>query len=111
MHWFDPRHPHRTIGPSGMEVMGMGKVIVTTADENILGDGVLQDGINIIQVDLTNPGKFTERLVSILNNKNDRERIGKNARETANQYFRWERIGAKTLDVYNDILRNKRSNN
>ena len=20
MHWFDPRHPHRTIGPSGMEV-------------------------------------------------------------------------------------------
>ncbi len=107
MHWFDPNHPHRTIGPSGLEVMGAGKVLVSIADKDIFGEGVLQDGKNIILIDLSQPDKMVKRLIAILSNKEERNRIGDRARETLQQHFNWEIIGDQTLEVYRRLLKVK----
>jgi len=79
--------------------MAMGKAIVSTT---IGCEGIdVTDGKDIAIADT--PADFAEKTVELLKNPGLREELGRNARETAERVYSWEKIAPKLEQVYNEL--------
>jgi glycosyltransferase involved in cell wall biosynthesis len=87
-----------------LDYMGVGLPIVTTK-KGIEGINV-KNGEEAIIVDDVNE-KFIDAIKYLIDNKQERERIGANARRLAEEGYDWDKIGDKLDKLYREILEEK----
>jgi glycosyltransferase involved in cell wall biosynthesis len=105
-HWLNQHVPQKTsLGIASLEAMWAGKVVITAAREDALGQDVLQNGENIILVEPGNPGKLAKTIVELLRDSKRCKLIGEQARQTVQEHFSWDSVCTRTLDVYKEVLR------
>ncbi|WP_435176465.1 glycosyltransferase [Halorussus sp. AFM4] len=83
-----------------LEAMALGKAVVTTplGNEGIDGD----DGTHFIVVDSASP--FADAVSSLLDDPDDRMRIGKNARDLIHDRYSWSKIGPTLIEAIEKVL-------
>jgi glycosyltransferase involved in cell wall biosynthesis len=107
-HWFQENNPqNKTLGIAALEAMGAGKVVVGTADEDVYGKGVLNNGYNVILVSLANKDNITTLVSDLLEDKERRNTIGRRARETINAHFSWDSVCKQTVEAYESVIEKK----
>jgi len=105
-HWLNQDSPARTsLGVASLECMGAGKVVMSIANEETYGSGVLKNGENVILVKSGNPSYLADSIVDILRDDERRRQIGMQAQKTIKENFSWERICADTDAVYMEAVR------
>lgn len=104
-HWFDQKHPHKTPGIAGQEVMMAGRVLVTNAPENIYGEGVLRNDENVVLINPADANALFAKLSEMLADEDKRWRIGAFAKRTAEEHFSWQVVGGRMLEIYRSICR------
>lgn len=102
-HWFDKRHPHKTLGIAAQEAMSAGKVVIGNADEDVYGKGVLQNEENVILLNPDDPQELSTKITELLTNQKKRRYIENNAKQTSKKYFSWHMICKKTVVLYNHV--------
>lgn len=88
-----------------LDYMGLGLPIVTTK-KGIEGINA-KNGEHAIIVDDINE-KFINAIKYLINNKEERERLGANARRLAEEEYDWNKIGEKLDKLYRRILEEKK---
>jgi polysaccharide biosynthesis protein PslH len=83
-----------------LEAWAMGKAVVSTS----LGCEGLRavDGLNILIRD--EPAAFAAAVAEVLSDRPLRQRLGANARETAERFYGWSVVGNHMLGAYGDLL-------
>jgi glycosyltransferase involved in cell wall biosynthesis len=82
-----------------LDAMAMGKAIVSTS---IGCEGIdVTDGENIIIANT--PTEIAQAVVRLFEDREERARLGKNARETAERLYSWEKIYPKLEAVYQQL--------
>lgn len=104
-HWFDKKHPHKTLGIAGQEVMMAGKPLISNAPENIYGQGVLKNHENIELINPADSILLFEKISELLSDKTKRDKIGKHAQETAENNFSWDIICNKLIETYQEAYK------
>jgi glycosyltransferase involved in cell wall biosynthesis len=87
------------------DYMGMGLPIVTTK-KGIEGIEA-ENGEHAIIVDDVKE-EFIEAINYLVENEDERERLGRNARKLAEEKYDWEKIGEKLNGLYNNLVRKQR---
>jgi D-inositol-3-phosphate glycosyltransferase len=64
---------------------------------------VVKDGVNGFHVPSRDPEALAERIFTLLNDKNCRESLGRQARQYAQQ-FAWPIIVERMMRVYGDVM-------
>lgn len=91
-----------------LDYMGVGLPIVTTK-KGIEGINA-KNNEHAIVVDDVNEG-FIDAISLLINNKEERKRIGANARKLAEEEYDWEKIGEKLDKLYRRILEERKNAN
>ena len=86
------------------EYMAAGKAIVATALNQAAE--VIQDGHNGLLVEAGDVNGFAEAMLTLLNNPNERDRLGQNARRQAVEQYSWEQYTRRLEEIYLNVLRN-----
>ncbi len=86
------------------EYMAAGKAIVATALEE--ATEVIRHGYNGILVDAGDAGTFAEATLNLINDPQERLRLGQNAREQAVKQFSWEHYTTRLEEIYFSVLGN-----
>jgi glycosyltransferase involved in cell wall biosynthesis len=104
-HWLNQKSSESTsLGIASLEAMSAGLPVVTAANPDTYGPGVLRDGDNIVLVDRGNPEALAAKLVELLGDPELRARIGERARQTIEEHFSWDVVCRTTTDVYRDVM-------
>lgn len=107
-HWLDQEEPERTsLGIASLEAMAAAKVIMSTANPNTYGDGILQDGKNFIHAVPGKPEQLAQEIISLLGDEARCQSIGATARETIVNHFSWDSVCERTLQVYQKALQKR----
>jgi glycosyltransferase involved in cell wall biosynthesis len=89
-------------GKAVAEAMACGKPVIAT---NIGGPAeIIQDGVDGILVPPSNPEAIAQQIVRLIENRNERRRLGERARETALNRFSWSKIAEKYHQLYSELL-------
>ena len=100
-HWLDQEAPEKTsLGIASLEAMAAGKTVLSVANPDTYGPGVIRDGENVVLVRPNQPETLAEVILGLLEDTNRRNRIGACAAETIKAHFSWDHVCAQTLDVY-----------
>ena len=86
------------------EYMAAGKAIVATA--HVEATEVIRDGYNGLLVDAGDVNKFAEATLKLINDPQERVRLGRNAREQAVNQYSWEHYTRKLEEVYFSVVEN-----
>jgi glycosyltransferase involved in cell wall biosynthesis len=86
------------------EYMAAGKAIVATA--HVEATEVIRDGYNGLLVDAGDVNKFAEATLKLINDPQERVRLGRNAREQAVNQYSWEHYTRKLEEVYLSVVEN-----
>lgn len=107
IHWLNQDIPQKTsLGIASLEAMSAGKVIISSANENSYGEGILINDKNLILVNSRNPKDLSEKIISLLGSQNLCSEIGNNAKILIEKNFSWFKIGKDTLSLYQEALAN-----
>jgi 1,2-diacylglycerol 3-alpha-glucosyltransferase len=107
-HWLNLYEPERTsLGIASLEAMSAGLTVLTTANPAIFGDGVLNNGKNIIIIEPHKPQKLAQEIIDLLKNDSRRQTIGANAYQTILDHFSWEIVVDLTIGVYESVVYGK----
>jgi glycosyltransferase involved in cell wall biosynthesis len=95
--------PIRVGGGTRLKILdcwSMGKAVVSTS----VGCEGLEtvDGRNILIRD--DPTEFAEAVVQVLRDRDLRDRLGHEARKTAEEHYAWRVVGRKLVGCYQDLL-------
>lgn len=86
-----------------LEAMAAGKPIIAS---NVSGiPDVIKDGINGFLVEQKNQEQLAEKICYLIEHTDERIQMGINGRKLVEEKFTWEKIAGKTLEIYNDLLR------
>jgi len=89
-------------GKAVVEAMACGKPVIAT---NVGGTAeIIQNRQNGILVPPANSEAITAEIARLINDPQERRRIGKNARETIVEHFSWEKIAEKYHHLYSELL-------
>jgi glycosyltransferase involved in cell wall biosynthesis len=89
-------------GKAVVEAMACGKPVIAT---NVGGTAeIIQNGANGILVPPANSEAIAAEIARLINDAQERRRIGKRARETAVERFSWEKIAEKYHHLYSELL-------
>ncbi len=85
------------------EAMAMEKAIVST---RVGAEGLpLEDGKHIYLAD--EPTEFARKVVQLLRNEQERETLGKQARQYVYEHFRWEKVADVFAQICLDVVQKK----
>jgi glycosyltransferase involved in cell wall biosynthesis len=93
------------VGIASLEAMAAGKTILSAADPNTYGEGVLRSGENLVIVEPGKPRELANTIVQLLEDPIRRQTIGENARRTIREPFSWDAVCSRTVDVYRQAIR------
>lgn len=104
--WLSQDSPDRTsLGIAVLEGMSAGKVILTVANPDTHGPGVIQNGTNIVIVEPNQPESLACTIVELFRDDERRFSIGHCAKETILQHFSWDSVCQRIGDVYDSVLK------
>lgn len=104
-HWLNQDSPDKTsLGVASLECMAAGKAVLSIANEDTYGVGVLRNGENVLLLQRRNPKEIAEMIIGVLKDSDRRLALGQNANATLDHYFSWKRICSDTLAVYETAL-------
>ncbi|MDI3488527.1 MAG: hypothetical protein PWR26_1244 [Methanosarcinales archaeon] len=83
------------------EAMASGKPLVGTRVGGIPMQ--IRDGWNGFLVEPANEEQLAERIEYLIENEEERKRMGKNSRRLAEEEFSWERIAKRYVEVYEEV--------
>lgn len=86
------------------EYMAAGKAIVATALNEAAE--VIRDGYNGLLVDAGDINKFAESTLKLMNDPEERSRLGQNAREQAVKQYSWEQYTSRLEEIYLSLVGN-----
>ena len=84
------------------EYMAAGKAIVATALNEAAE--VIQDGHNGLLVEAGDVNGFAEAMLSLINDPEERSRLGQNAREQAVKQYSWEQYTRRLEEIYLGVV-------
>jgi glycosyltransferase involved in cell wall biosynthesis len=84
------------------EYMAAGKAIVTTAYDQ--SAEVIQHDHNGLLVEAGNVDGFAGAILSLLNDAEERDRLGRNARQQAIKHYSWEQYTKQLEEIYLSVL-------
>jgi len=103
-HWLNQDVPSRTsLGVASMEAMAAGRTVLTAANPDTFGPGVLENGHNFICVEPGRPEALAALMAELLRDEVRRERIGREARKTAERHFSWQSVTDLVQRVYGGV--------
>jgi glycosyltransferase involved in cell wall biosynthesis len=85
------------VGLSVYEAMATGLPVITSD-----GDVVIRDGVDGMVVDARETGRWVEALISLRDNLNLRQRLGRNAADRV-RYFSWDAYRRGIVQAYREI--------
>ena len=89
-------------GKAVIEAMACGKPVIAT---NAGGPAeIIQDKVDGILVPPSNPEAIAQQIIRLIEDKNERRRLGERARETAVNRFSWSTIAEKYHQLYSGVL-------
>jgi phosphatidylinositol alpha-1,6-mannosyltransferase len=107
-HWLNQEEPERTsLGVASLEAMLAGKAVISAANPDTYGTGILISGENIIFVKPGRPMDIARTIIGLLQDDASREAIGRRARDTIRENFSWQAVGLKTAQLYQRMIRNR----
>jgi spore coat protein SA len=68
---------------------------------------LVREGVNGYLVDINDVAAMTDRLVDLINNNYERQRMGKESRKIAEREFAWEYIAEQYVLIYQRIVAQK----
>jgi len=84
-----------------LDAWALGKAVVSTS---VGCEGLrAEDGVNILIRD--DPREFAAAVIAVLQDEVLRERLGRNARQTAEKTYSWGIVGSSMISSYRSILR------
>lgn len=89
------------LGTSFLEAMAMGKPVIGSAVDGV-GE-VIKDGVNGFLVPPGNPAVLAERIVTLLEDRQQAEKMGKAGKEMVERDFTVERMCERMLALYRDL--------
>ena len=93
-------------GIVNLEAMAAGKAIVATRTGGV--PEIVKDGVNGILVEPYNNKALAEGMMRLLDNKELRERLGRNGRKMVEDpKFSWDNITEQYIDTYKKVLQEK----
>jgi glycosyltransferase involved in cell wall biosynthesis len=105
-HWLNQNRAEETsLGIASMEAMAAGKVVLAAIREQTYGPNVLRDGENFVLVEPDRPRELARTINELLSDTERREAIGRQAKDTVEQFFSWESVCEKTIQVYRQAQR------
>lgn len=100
-HWLNQDDPAKTsLGIASLEAMGAGKAILSAANPDTYGPGVLKPGENLLIVEPGKPHELAQTITGLLHDDARRRAIGERARQTIQTHFSMDSICDQTLEVY-----------
>jgi len=87
-------------GSTSREALACGTPVIATGG----GEDLIKDGVNGILAPGNDPKKLADALKKLLENKELREKYGREARRTIEQYFSWKSVITRFVKVYEDML-------
>ena len=97
---------YTSISLTSFEAMNFGIPVVTNAPSNLYGADIIKDGENIILVNRDNIEEIAEKIIFLLGNKDERDRIGQNGKNIIKSFLTWENRAKRTEKLYESILIN-----
>ncbi|MEZ4728017.1 MAG: glycosyltransferase [Caldilineaceae bacterium] len=94
-----PSH-YESFGMVALEAMAMGTPVIASEVGGLAH--LVQPGVNGFHVPSRDPEALAARILELLTDKALRQQLGQQARTYAKQYS-WESIGARMLDVYQEV--------
>jgi glycosyltransferase involved in cell wall biosynthesis len=89
-------------GKAVTEAMACGKPVIAT---NVGGPAeIIQDEVDGLLVPPSNPEAIALQITRLIEDKNERRRLGERARETAVNRFSWSTIAEKYHQLYSELL-------
>jgi len=98
---------YESFGMVALEAMACGKPVVASQIGGLAY--LVQDGETGFSVPVDDPVELANRLTSLLQDPDLRDRMGKQAVNVAQEYA-WEKISARLISVYDGLLGNPSSN-
>jgi mannosylfructose-phosphate synthase len=89
---------YEPFGMTTLEAMSCGTPVVATRFGGIKDD--LQDGIDSLLVDPSNPAELSEAILRVLTDEALAAKLSENGQKTILERFSWESIAARTLAFY-----------
>ncbi|WP_411877816.1 glycosyltransferase family 4 protein [Polaromonas sp. YR568] len=103
-HWLNQEKAAKTSpGIASLEAMAMGVPVLTAANPDTYGKGVLENGKNIMIVEPDRAGPLAATIISLLRDEELRKSIGEAAAKTVRENFLWESVCKRTIDVYESV--------
>jgi len=100
-HWLNQEAPEKTsLGIASLEAMAAGKTVLSVANPDTYGPGVIRNGENAILVEPGQPETLANVILGLLEDTDRRDLIGARAAETIKAHFSWDHVCARTLEVY-----------
>ena len=87
-------------GSTSREALACGTPVIATGG----GEDLIKDGVNGILVPHNDPKRLADALKKLLEDKELREKYGREARRTIEQYFSWKSVITRFVKVYEDML-------
>ena len=104
-HWLSQDSPDRTsMGVASLESMGFGMACVSVANEKTYGIDVINNGKNFILVEPHKTAALAKKLIELLENDEQRRKIGENAHKVIKEHFSWDIISKKTIEIYKEAV-------
>jgi D-inositol-3-phosphate glycosyltransferase len=98
---------YESFGMVALEAMACGKPVVASQIGGLAY--LVQDGVTGFTIPVDEPIELANRLTSLLQDPGLRDRMGKQAVQVAREYA-WDKIAAKLLLVYDELLQNSTGN-
>jgi D-inositol-3-phosphate glycosyltransferase len=98
---------YESFGMVALEAMACGKPVVASQIGGLAY--LVQDGVTGFTIPVDEPIELANRLTSLLRDPSLRDRMGKQAVQVAREYA-WDKIAAKLLLVYDELLQNSTGN-
>ncbi len=100
-HWLNQNRAEETsLGIASMEAMAAGKVVLAAIREDTYGPNVLRSGENFVLVEPGRPNALAHTINALLKDDAKRQAIGRRAKSIVEEFFSWDSVCEKTLQVY-----------
>ncbi len=103
-HWLTNQAPERqSLGVASLEAMLAGKVVIAAASAAAYGEGILQYGTHFLFVQPGRPDSLAELILSMWDDTNRAQKIGRSARQVMLRHFAWSEVCERTVALYEQV--------